>query len=69
MHCGATELVVIICWFHLTTGQNVYLEFLEKTSDHRVVRPCDDCNSDAIDLSENPVPFGEYYHHVAHVSG
>ena len=29
---------------------------------------CDDCNSDAIDLSANPVPFGEYYHLVAHVS-
>ena len=32
------------------------------------MRRCDDCNSDAIDLSANPVPFGEYYHLVAHVS-
>ena len=29
---------------------------------------CDDCSSDAIDLSANPVPFGDYYHYVAHVS-
>jgi hypothetical protein len=46
----------------------VYLEFLERTSNYLVMRRCDDCNSDAIDLSANPVPFGEYYHLVAHVS-
>ena len=28
---------------------------------------CDDCGSNAIDLSANPVPFGDYYHYVAHV--
>ena len=32
------------------------------------MRRCDDCSSDAIDLSANPVPFGDYYHYVAHVS-
>ena len=45
-----------------------YLEFLERTSNYRVMPRCDDCNSDAIDLSANPVPFGEYHHLVAHVS-
>ena len=41
---------------------------MERTSNHLVMPRCDDCNSDAIDLSANPVPFGEYFHLVAHVS-
>ena len=45
-----------------------YLEFLDKESNFLLMPRCDDCNSDAIDLSANPVPFGEYYHSVAHVS-
>ena len=45
-----------------------YLEFLERTSNSITMRRCDDCNSDAIDLSANPVPFGEYHHLVARES-
>ena len=48
-------------------AQRVYLEFLERTNNSVTMRRCDDCGSDAIDLSENPVPFGDYYHYVAHV--
>ena len=47
---------------------DMHLEFLDKTSNFRVMRRCDDCNSDAIDLSSSPVPFGDFYHYVAHVS-
>ena len=50
------------------TSLGTYLEFVARTSNHRVMPRCDDCNSDAIDLSANPVPFGEYFHLVAHVS-
>ena len=53
---------------HYTTPE-IYLQFVERTDNHIVMPRCDDCNSDAIDLSANPVPFGEYYHLVAHVSG
>ena len=52
----------------LCTAQDVYLEFLERTNSSITMRRCDDCSSDAIDLSTNPVPFGDYFHYVAHVS-
>lgn len=48
-------------------AQRVYLEFLERTNNSIAMRRCDDCGSDAIDLSANPVPFGDRYHYVAHV--
>ena len=32
------------------------------------MRRCDDCSSDAIDVSTSPVPFGDYFHYVVHVS-
>ena len=51
----------------LTTAQSVYLEFVERTSNSITMDRCDDCSSDAIDLSLYPVPFGDYYHYVAHV--
>lgn len=50
------------------TIPEIYFQFVERTDNHIVMPRCDDCNSDAIDLSANPVPFGEYYHLVAHVS-
>ena len=45
-----------------------YLEFLNKSNNFQVMRRCDDCSSDAIDLSSNRVPFGQFYHTIAHVS-
>ena len=50
------------------TAQDVYLEYLERTNGSINMRRCDDCSSDAIDVSTNPVPFGDYFHYVAHVS-
>ena len=52
----------------LITAQMTYLEFLERTSNSITMRRCDDCVSNAIDLSSSPVPFGDFYHVVAHVS-
>ena len=61
-------LPAAIYFTYLHVGAYRYLEFVERTSNYRTMRRCDDCTSDAIDLSDNPVPFGEYYHLVAHVS-
>ena len=41
---------------------------MERTNSSITMRRCDDCSSDAIDVSSNPVPFGDYFHYVAHVS-
>ena len=50
------------------TAQQVYLKYLERTSNSITMPRCDDCSSDAIDLISFPVPFGDYIHLVAHVS-
>lgn len=64
---GETCIIIsIFDIFYKSLG--TYLEFVERTSNYLVMRRCDDCNSDAIDLTANPVPFGEYHHLVAHVS-
>ena len=54
------------CFF--CTAQEEYLEFLGRTNNSITMRRCDDCSSDAIDLTASPVPFGDYFHYVAHVS-
>ena len=64
----AQEVVLFIIIIGCLLLFVVYLEFLERTSNYLIMPRCDDCNSDAIDLSTNPVPFGEYFHNVAHVS-
>ena len=50
------------------TAQNMYLEYLERTSNSKTMNRCDDCTSDAIDLVVVPVPFGDFIHIVAYVS-
>ena len=50
------------------SGQSTYLEFLERTDNAIIMNRCDDCVSGAIDVSDTPVPFGDIYHSVAHVS-
>ena len=60
--------MILIFLAILSTAQSVYLEFLERTSSSLTLRGCDDCVSPAIILGSNPVPFGDLYHSVAHVS-
>jgi hypothetical protein len=50
------------------TAQMVYLEYLERTSNSKIMNRCDECTSDAIDLILVPVPFGDIIHFVAYVS-
>lgn len=57
----------IVSFLFIYVAQSTYLEFLERTDNAMVMDRCDDCVSDAIDLSNNPVPFGDFYHSVAHV--
>ena len=56
-------------FLYLLTAQDIYLEFLERTNNSITMPRCDDCVSNAIDLSSNPVPFGDPLHYVAHVRG
>ena len=51
-----------------STAQDTYLEFLERTNNSLTLRNCDDCVSPAINLGNSPVPFGDLYHAVVHVS-
>ena len=48
-------------------AQDLYLEFLERTDNAVTMPRCDDCVSDAINVTANPVPFGDLFHYVAHV--
>lgn len=63
MACIFFSYDIITC----CAAQRVYLEFLERTNNSVTMQRCDDCGSDAIDLSENPVPFGDNYHYIVHV--
>ena len=71
MYGSIEHVLLLLQIFHsplyTCPAQDVYLEFIEKTDNSITLRRCDDCSSDAIDISLNPVPFGDYYHYVAHV--